>query len=164
MGMLGLLALALVASTTWLAGAAAAQDLPGAPPAGRPAPHAPLQSGDVWIGQSPRYGIRIVVLSGVALDLDSVDALVEAVIPSAGGGPALGEEIEIGIIPHVQLQKIAAALGVPEEVLFIRRGPQILLTEQLLASPPGLTQALAVHLFHALQERNGPIQQVQLPR
>lgn len=160
--MLGLLVWSLVASTAALPiTAAQALDRPGDPRVERSAPAAGPSSGDAWTGQSPRYGVRVVVTSGVPLDLQTVDALVEALIPQAGSGPRVAEDIEIGMIPHAQLQEIAAAVGIPEEVLCIRHGSQILLTDHLLASSPALTLVLGNHLFQTLREQGGPVQQVQ---
>lgn len=156
--MLGLLVLTLVASTIQVAEPLA---LPGDPGAERSSPGAGPASGHVWMGESPRYGVHVVVTSGAPLNLESMDALVEALLPHAGVGPTLPEEIEIGIIPDAQLQGIATGLGIPEEVLCIRQGSQILLTEQLLASSSALTHALGVHLFKALREQDGPVQEVQ---
>ncbi|MBI2371068.1 MAG: hypothetical protein HYV08_12685 [Deltaproteobacteria bacterium] len=150
---LGLFVMMFVASTASLAMAAAEiGDRPGATLTERsasavsPRPHTP------WIGQSPRFGVRIVVLSGTPLDLNAMDTLVEAVSRSAGVSPASAETVQIGIVPDPQLQKIAAAIGIPEEVLSIRQGSQILLTEELLASGRALTEVLANNLVQAFSD------------
>lgn len=163
--MLGLFVLMLVASTASFGiKAAETGDCQGVALAERCAPAITPSSYGPWTGQSPRYGIRIVVTSGIPLDLDVMDTLVEAVVLGAGVSPAPAGTVEIGIIPHPQLQGIATALGIPEEVLSIRQGPNILLSEHLLDSGRALTAVLADHLLQAFQDQGTPVQEIRFGR